>query len=410
MGEKKHILYLTQYFHPPEEGGLLRTWALTKHLASKNYSVTVIAAASHHMSGDIPKAYKGRLFSHLKHDGINVIKVYSLSQYRKNLFNRLVSYILYPVLTLLAALRIKRPDVVFTSTPPLTLLPVGYIVCLLKRIPYWIEMRDAWLEAAEGLNLIPKFSNRPLRFMRSLFFKRAEQIIAVTPGIQKIVQNYVEDKDKVTLVMNGFEESIQKRADLSKENIDVFKKTHGLTGKFVVTYTGTLGLARDHIIFGEVAHQLCEYQDILFLFVGEGEKKPDLQKRCGELHNCLFLPLQPRDKIPVILKASDVAVNSIGKDKGLESSLSNKIFDYLGNGVPVVFSGEGDTAKFLKESGGGIVVEPEDAKAMANAILTLRRRPELRKKMGKDGQDYVRTNYTRKQMTESLEKLLAESL
>ena len=90
----------------------------------------------------------------------------------------------------------------------------------------------------------------------------------------------------------------------------------------------------------------------------------------------------------------------------MESSLSNKIFDYLGNGLPVVWAGEGDTSEFLRECGGGVVVEPENEKEMGEAILKLYKNPNLKKKMGNDGERYVLKNFTREKVMRNIDAVM----
>jgi len=182
-----------------------------------------------------------------------------------------------------------------------------------------------------------------------------------------------------------------------------------LKDKFIVIYTGTFGQLRDLGIFGRTAKYLKGYKDIIFLFVGAGEKKKGLMEYCrdNDLNNCIFIPLQPRHMMPVFMHISDVGINSIYKNnKAVESSLSNKVFEYLGNELLVVWSGKGDTSDFLEASGGGIVVEPENEKQMGEAILKLYHRPELKRKMAIDGKRYVLANFTRQKVMRNIDPIL----
>jgi glycosyltransferase involved in cell wall biosynthesis len=405
---RKHILYITEYFHTPQEGGLLRTWATAKHLISEGYRVTVVAPASHHMSGETPEELRGKLFNRYTVDGIDVVKVYGLGDNRASRVRRALHLLVYPSLALVAALRVRKPDVVIASTPPTFLLPVGYAVSLIKRAAYGVEMRDAWLEFIEARGLLPRPALKVLFWLQRAMLRRAKRVIAVTPGIQEIAKEAVQDPSKVTIVLNGFEEDVHEA--IPEAQLAALRAEHGLDDKFVVIYTGTLGLARDHDIFARSARLLRRAPDIRFVFVGEGEKRADLMELCKDLDNCVFVPLQPRTMIPLFLAASHVAINSIRKNDNLESSLSNKVFDYMGNHVPVVWAGEGDTSDFIERSGGGIVVEPEDAEAMAAAIERLHEDPALRERMADDGQRYVIEGFTRKVAMERLSKTMSELL
>ena len=401
-----HVLYITDYFNTPEEGGLLRTWEISQYLKKKGCEVTVICSSAHHMTGET--IGKNGLLNKKNIEGVDVIKTHSFTKYRNSTLKRIIYYIFFPILAFFGALTVKRPDIIITSSPPLFLLPLGFLLCKLKRRKFIVEVRDAWLEFAIARGLVPDRLIKPLKALQYFLFKKADKIIAVTPRIKKIVDRYTKDSSRSILLMNGFEDGIDRACNHLEEDIIKLKREYDIEDKFVVTYTGTLGLARDYEIFGKTALLLKSYEDILFLFVGEGEKKVELVKYCQEnaLENCKFLPLQPRYKIPLFLKASHVALNSIRKNDALESSLSNKIFDYLGNGVPVIFSGKGDTADFLEESGGGVAVEAENAEEMKQAILKFYNSEKFREETARQGQRYVLDNYTRSKILTRLDDVL----
>lgn len=408
MDNKKKILYICQYFNSPQEGGLLRPWEVSRYLVSKGYDVTVMAAAPHHMSGVTDKRLQKKLFYSYTVEGIKVVKIYSYPDYRKSRLSRILYYTIYPLLATVAAFREKKPDLIITSTPPVFLLISGYIVSRLKRKKFIVEVRDAWLEFALARNLVPRVLIEPLKRFQSFMLRQADYIISVTPGIKKMVDEYTGNPSKNLLVMNGYEEDVNMLSEGSEKEAVELAGKYGLDGKFVAVYTGTLGMARDHHIFGRTANYLRNYKDIVFLFIGEGEKKQELMEYCNKnrLTNSVFLPLQPRTMMPVFMRISDVGINSIRKNDALESSLSNKVFDYLGNGLPVVWAGDGDTSEFLEKSGGGLVVKPESEKEMAEAILRLYHDPDLKYRMAQKGRDYVMGNFTRQKVMKSIDPIL----
>ena len=77
---------------------------------------------------------------------------------------------------------------------------------------------------------------------------------------------------------------------------------------------------------------------------------------------------------------------------------------------PVVLASDEAGVPLLEESGGGIVVPPQDARAMADAILALRHDPERRALMGERGRRFVEENYSRSVWAERLEKTMRQLL
>jgi len=409
---RKKLLYICQYFNTPKEGGLLRPWEVSKYFLSHGYDVTVVAAAPHHMSGVVDRRFHKRLFWSQTIEGIEVIKTFSFTNYRGNLLRRLLYYTIYPALAFVAAMRVRKPSLIITSTPPFFLLISGFLATKLKGKEFIAEVRDAWLEYVLARKLVPKLLGPTLKLLQTFMFKEAKNIISVTPGIKKIVDDYTKEPMKNLLVMNGYEVDVNEWTKESETKAETVIKKYDLGGKFAVLYTGTLGMARDTDIFGRTAKYLKDYKDIFFVFIGEGEKKAPLMEYCERngLKNCVFVPLQPRDMMPVFMHISHVGINSIRRNECLESSLSNKVFEYLGNGLPVVWAGEGDTSEFLEKCGGGFVVEPENEREMGEAILRLYRSRDLRHQMAERGRDYVLRNLTRQKVMRNIDPILQHDL
>jgi len=403
------ILYLTEYFQTPAEGGLMRTWEISKFLTDHGHSVSVVVAAPHHMTGEAAPEVGRRLWHRSMVEGITVTKVWAPSRFRNTYWNRLRYYTIGPLLALAASMG-QRADVVLASSPPFFLAPGAYLFSRIKRVPFVLEVRDAWLEFAIARGMVPRPLAAALTALQRWVFRRADRIVAVTPGILELVIDSLPERsrDKAMLVMNGYEEDVFRGVD--PELAQRLREQWRLGGRFVVIYAGTLGMARDCLTFVRAAEELRDLKDVLFAFVGAGERRAEMVDyvESHELDNCLFVPMQPRRDMPAWFALSSVALNSIRKGEALESSLSNKIFDYLGSGVPVVFSGEGDTKEFLIRSGGGLVVAPEDAVGMAAAIRTLHDDPELRVQMGARGQAFVISNYSRSKLVAPMERMLSE--
>jgi glycosyltransferase involved in cell wall biosynthesis len=92
----------------------------------------------------------------------------------------------------------------------------------------------------------------------------------------------------------------------------------------------------------------------------------------------------------------------------LEKIITVKVFEYLACEKPVVAALSGETARVIRDSGGGIVVPPNDPRAMADALLSLYHDPQRRNAMGKRGRAYVEHNFSRTIWAQVLEQILRE--
>ncbi len=401
------LLYLTEYFATPAEGGLMRTWEISSALVDAGHQVQVVVPGAHHMTGALAPELHHRFAWRYATGEIRVTKVWVWSSFRRGVGDRLLYYLTTAACVVLGSLG-ERPDVVMASSPPFFLAPAAYLLARLRRKPLVLEVRDAWLEFAIAKRLVPRFFKPLLRAQQRWLFRHADRIVAVTPGIRDLVVKDLPESQhsKVLLVMNGYEEDVFQHVDSPSARHLI--KDLGLSGKFVAIYAGTMGMARDCMTFVRAARRLRAEPGIVFVFVGEGERKKEMQDyaRREGLSNCVFVPMQPRQDMPTWFAFAGVGLNSIRAGEALESSLSNKIFDYLGAGLPVVWSGAGDTSEFLRECGGGVAVPPEDDEAMSDAIVRLYRDPPLREEMGKRGQQYVIENFSRRNLVRPLESML----
>jgi glycosyltransferase involved in cell wall biosynthesis len=110
--------------------------------------------------------------------------------------------------------------------------------------------------------------------------------------------------------------------------------------------------------------------------------------------------------MPEVLTSLDVSVVPLARTELFKGALPSKLFEALGAGVPVVAAVEGEAKSLVEASGGGIVIEPENAQKMAEAVVRLFMDASLRQKLGTDGRNYVAMHYNRKTIAERFENLL----
>jgi glycosyltransferase involved in cell wall biosynthesis len=359
------------------------------------------------MTAEMPPDFGRRLWRRSAIDGVQVTKVWSTSQFRRSAVHRLFYYWTAPLLTFIAATT-EPCDVIIASSPPFLLGPLAVLLSHFRRVPLVLELRDGWLEIAVARGMVPRALVKPLRTLERWLLNQATRVVAVTPGLRELAYERLpaEQHGKVLLVMNGFEEEVFAQADI-QINAGL-AQAYDLQGKFVVIYAGTLGMALDSMTLVRAAAALRDDPGIVFVFIGEGEAKSPMQEfvQASGLTNCRFVPLQPRRDIPAWMTLASVGINSSRQEKAMATSLSNKIFDYMGSGIPVVYAGAGDTKTLLDESKGGVAVPSGDSEAMAGAIRAYRRSPQARLRAGRRGRDYVLANYSRGRLVAPMEAML----
>jgi glycosyltransferase involved in cell wall biosynthesis len=132
--------------------------------------------------------------------------------------------------------------------------------------------------------------------------------------------------------------------------------------------------------------------EILFLIVGDGVERPRLEAKARQmgLNNVRFLPMQPREKYPAVLHASDIGLVTLHAEVRTPV-VPSKILSIMAAGRPVVaaMNLDGDGPRLIAEARCGLCVPPEDPRALAGAILKLYHNASLREELGRNGRRYA---------------------
>jgi glycosyltransferase involved in cell wall biosynthesis len=173
----------------------------------------------------------------------------------------------------------------------------------------------------------------------------------------------------------------------------------GLEGKFLVSYIGTLGLAHGLQSIVQAASQLQNALPyVQFLFVGEGADKERLHTLVSELHltNVHFMSQQPRHNIPSIIRASDVCLVLLRKAAVFETVIPTKMLEFMACARPVILGVGGQARQVIETAKAGICIEPEDPRALVDAVTQLYGDAQLRRGLGRNGREYIIENLSRK--------------
>jgi colanic acid biosynthesis glycosyl transferase WcaI len=190
-----------------------------------------------------------------------------------------------------------------------------------------------------------------------------------------------------------------------------FSERLGLADKFVVMHSGNLGYVYDFDSLLDAAAMLAGEKEILFLIVGGGVAKAELERKAAqlELDNLRFLPFQPHEHLPWLRASADVPV-SLYKAGSVRYSMPSKIYEIMASGRPLLASADAasDVSQLVERAGCGICVEPENPRQLADAILRLHRDPDLREEMGRNGRHWAERKYSKESTVQAYHRLFRE--
>lgn len=170
-------------------------------------------------------------------------------------------------------------------------------------------------------------------------------------------------------------------------------REHGLAGRAVFLYSGTLGFKHDPSLLLDLAHW-ASGRDALVVIVSEGPGADWLAERARDEPALRLLPYQPYDRLPEVLASSDVLVAVLEPEAGA-FSVPSKVLTYLCVGRPLLVSVPADNlaARVVERSGGGVVVRPGDTQAFLAAAETLLGDSGLRAELGGRARAYAEASF-----------------
>jgi glycosyltransferase involved in cell wall biosynthesis len=396
-----HILLIHEIFVTPDEGGGTRHYELAKYLVEMGNKVTVIASDVDYLSGK--KRYKRREIR----EGIEIIYSSTLFSVHKNFIYRALSFLSFSITSFFDALRIKNVDIVWGTSPPLFQAITAMIVAFLKQRPFIYEVRDLWIDFAKELNIVNNsLILNILKIFEGLLYKRAKKVIVNSPGFIPFIESKIK-KDKIILIPNGV---ISKDFEVEDKKVIDFRKNLGLNDKFIVMYTGNIGVANDIECIIKSADLLRNYKDIIFLLIGGGIKKSEYVRYVKEnnIDNIIFLDSFPKKEMPVVISSADVCIATLKDIPLFRTVYPNKVFDYMASGKPTILSIDGVIREVIEKAEGGIFVPPSDSKKLAEAVLFYYNNRDKIIIHGKNARNYVKKYFEREKIAKALEIYLKE--
>ena len=189
-----------------------------------------------------------------------------------------------------------------------------------------------------------------LRLIERRMYRSADLVTCTTQAFEDTVAERGVGAEKRRLLPNGAD--VELFRPLPRENEVGARYPFG--DRFVVMYSGLLGIKHGLETVLDAAALLREREDIVFFIRGEGPRRQALEQRVAEqkLDNVVFGGELPIEEVPYLLARADVCVTNLLPDPYLEKIVSVKIFEYLACGKPVVGALRGEGARVLEDSGG----------------------------------------------------------
>ncbi|MGH7264420.1 MAG: glycosyltransferase family 4 protein [Candidatus Rokuibacteriota bacterium] len=399
---------LNFYYAPDFSADVPILSGLVDGLAARGHEVRVIAAAPHRQGGRVWPEYRGRPFWREEAGRVRVERTWVYSRPDMSMRGRAWNYLSYSMLAVPAALRGPRPDLLFVPTPPPNMGLTGMLAAFARRVPFVLNVQDMYPDVAVRAGVLR--AGRVVsafQRMENAVYRRAARVTVVSEGFRRNLRAKGVAESKLAVIPNFVDTDLIRPLPPDTS----LRRDLGLGDRTVVLYAGSLGHPQglDRVL--EAAALLRDRGDLVFLFVGDGSRKTELEALAREwsLPNVRFLPPRPWEEVPQVLATGDISLVPLRKGFGLET-VPSKLYGIMASGRPVITSVDRgcDTWMLAETAGCGLGVSPEDSRELAVAIARLADDPTLARRLGDAGRTYAVEHFSRARVVDRYEALFDE--
>ncbi len=403
-----HVLLFTHYFPPEIGSGPHLPYELGETLAQRGHRVTVVTNFPRYNVPVMPQQYRGKLLCRGQMGGMDVLRINGPNLYGSSVLSRGLVQILAPPVLAMRAMFARRPDVVYTVTPPIMMGLAARRVAQRFRVPWVANVQDLFPQCMVDLGILR--SRRMIRIfegMEAKVYRTASAITVMSEGNREFVIGRGANPDRVHVVPNWVDVEAFAVGPVSEEARRRFRQEHGLGDKFLVVFAGTMGFSQGLDVVIEAARLTQDVPDLRWVMVGGGAERDRLATAAAGLPNTVFLPMQPKEKYPEVLAAADVCLVTL-RPEVVTPTVPSKIATIMAAGRPIVASipAVGDAWQVIQEARAGVVVPPADAEALARAVRGLMHQPDVLHKLGYAGRDYAVRHLSRAACVTMVEAIL----
>jgi len=402
----KTIWFINDYAGSAYHGMEFRNYYFAKEFVKLGFKVYIITASHMHLFKKLPKVKGSYTLEEI--DGINYLWVkvpkYNSSTDKKRV---LKWFIFSAKLFNLPLKKMQKPDFIIASPMATFLTLPAFWLAKRFNARFIFEVKDIWpLSIMELGNISPK--NPLIKLMswcEKFAINRADLVVSSLKNYGEHLRDDLQINRDFLWINNGVDlEEMKNIEPLVKDIEDLVPKD-----KFIVGYTGTIGIANSLDTFCEAAKILKDNRDILFIIIGDGKEKQNLTKQYGNLDNIIFLDSIPKNQVQSMLKLFDVCYIGWSKKRIYKFGISaNKIFDYMYSAKPILhaYSGKQDIVSLANC---GITIEAQNVTKITKSILNLYGlSKKQRDKLGENGKTFVLENFTYEKLAQKYIKNLKD--
>jgi len=401
------VLIVTQYFWPEN----FRINDLALGLLERGHQVTVLTGIPNYPDGRFFPDYG--FFKNVRYDyhGVKVIRVPLVPRGKGGRLRLPLNYLSFALCASILAPFLCRGnfDLIFVYEPsPITVGLPALVLKKLKSVPVLFWVQDLWPESLSATDAVKSqwILDRVKTLVRFIY-SRCDRILVQSRAFSKPIMSLGIEAERLTYFPNSAE-SLYKPVSLEADAIEREKMPEG----FKVMFAGNIGAAQDFSTILKASEFLKEYPDIHFIILGDGRMHSWVASQIrarGLTDSFHLLGRYPVETMPRYFSLADVMLVTLRKEPIFELTIPAKMQSYMACARPIIAALDGEGARVVNEADAGISCPAENPEALAQAIITMYKTPENRKReMGANSRKYFEANFERNFLLNRLDGLMKE--
>ncbi|RQO39687.1 colanic acid biosynthesis glycosyltransferase WcaI [Variovorax sp. KBW07] len=409
------ILIYSMNFMPELAGIGKYSGEMAEWLHARGHEVRVIASPPFFPQWAVFEGYSAWAYRKTDWNGITVWRAPTWVPSKPRALGRighLLSFTLSSIPLLLAQLRWK-PDVVFVVEPPISCAPAALCLAKLLGTRAWLHIQDYEVDAAFSLGWLR--GERVRRFALAAerwLMRKFDRVSSISSTMRTKALEKGVDETRLVLFPNWVDVDAIRPIERPPLAEGAPPQPQGLRAELgipadalVVLYAGSLGTKQGIEVLADAARLLVCSHNLHFVFCGNGPSRASLMDACTRLANVHFLDLQPVERLNELLGMADMHVLPQRADAA-DLVMPSKLGGMFASGRAVIVTAHAGTALSEAVWGRGVVVEPGDAAALADAIEQLSMSPATRELLGTAGRSFAEEELDRNVILQRLEEEL----
>lgn len=385
------ITVITQYYKPEMGAPQNRLYEMCRGLKDNGADVSIITGMPNYPTGKIFDAYKGKFTMTEILDGMEVKRYWLFASNARKVLPRIWNMISFSM-TVMCALRYlkkRKNDYIIVESPPLTLGESALLLAKWTGSKLIMNVSDLWPLSARELGAMSGdgLAYKTLEKLEHHLYKKSQFCM----GQSQEIVDYIRDHGakEVYLFRNGVDPTRFEGIDVKPEE-----------GKVKLVYAGLLG-------FAQAIADICKSVNFAelgmeFHIYGAGGEQTEIETTIAEHPNrgIYYHGVVSRQELPSKLKEANMTL--IPLVKNIFGAVPSKIYESMAAGLPIMFVGEGEGARIVKENNIGLVAHSKDYKALEENIKYAVNHPEEMKVMSDNCKECAQNKFNRPKQIKSL--------